>query len=146
MTLTLSIHSSWSWLHFHITTKCTISAFPIHLRDQIWPCHKIGQGQPRVIIYINFVVMASRCYIPCFKAISLLEKKKWFFKVFTIYGHDSHLGQLTWTIWIILPIHNGFIWNIILFSLVDSKKRDFKLFNPSDLWPRSLKDLDLKHS
>ena len=23
--------------------------------DPIWPCHKIGQGQPRVIIYINFI-------------------------------------------------------------------------------------------
>ena len=22
---------------------------------QIWPCHKIGQGHYRVIIYINFV-------------------------------------------------------------------------------------------
>ena len=28
--------------------------FPIKsLRDQIWHCHKIGQGQSRVIIYIN---------------------------------------------------------------------------------------------
>ena len=27
------------------------------IRDQIWPCHKIGQGQPRVIIWINLVVL-----------------------------------------------------------------------------------------
>ena len=27
----------------------------INLMDQIWPCHKIGQVQPRVIIYIIFI-------------------------------------------------------------------------------------------
>ena len=25
--------------------------------DQIWPCRKIGQGQPGVMIYTNFVVL-----------------------------------------------------------------------------------------
>ena len=29
------------------------------IRDQIWPCLKIGQGQPRVIIYTNFVELES---------------------------------------------------------------------------------------
>ena len=29
------------------------------LRDQIWPCRKIGQGQPRVVIYIIFVGLQS---------------------------------------------------------------------------------------
>ena len=30
--------------------------FPhVSLNEQSWPCHKIGQGQPMVIIYINFV-------------------------------------------------------------------------------------------
>ena len=27
------------------------------IRDQIWPCRKIGQGQPRVIIWKNLVVL-----------------------------------------------------------------------------------------
>ena len=27
--------------------------------NPIWPCRKIGQGQPRVIIYINFVELES---------------------------------------------------------------------------------------
>ena len=27
------------------------------IRDQIWPCRKIGQGQPRVIIWSNLVVL-----------------------------------------------------------------------------------------
>ena len=25
------------------------------IRNQIWPCHKVGQGQPRFIIYANLV-------------------------------------------------------------------------------------------
>ena len=34
--------------------------FPIkRTGDQILPCRKIGQGQPRVIIYINFVELES---------------------------------------------------------------------------------------
>ena len=27
------------------------------IRDQIWPCRKIGQGQPRVIIWANLLVL-----------------------------------------------------------------------------------------
>ena len=30
------------------------------LRHQMWPWHKTGQGQPRAIIYINFVVPESQ--------------------------------------------------------------------------------------
>ena len=46
--------------------KCTIATekwkknqlFPFKcLWNQNWPCHKIGQGQLRVMIYINFVVL-----------------------------------------------------------------------------------------
>ena len=32
-----------------------LTVFPYKsIRDQIWPCHKIGQGQPKVIIWTNF--------------------------------------------------------------------------------------------
>ena len=27
------------------------------IRDQIWPCRKIGQGQPRIIIWTNLAVL-----------------------------------------------------------------------------------------
>ena len=27
--------------------------------DLSWPCHKIGQGHPRVMVYINFVELHS---------------------------------------------------------------------------------------
>ena len=29
------------------------------IRDQIWPCRKIGQGQPTVIIWTNLVVLMN---------------------------------------------------------------------------------------
>ena len=29
-----------------------------------------------------------------------VPEKKFFFKVFTIYGHGGHLGHVTWTIYI----------------------------------------------
>ena len=32
---------------------------------------KIGPSQPRVIIYINFLGLYPKCYIPSFKAIGL---------------------------------------------------------------------------
>ena len=39
--------------------------------------------------------------MPSFKIIGLLVlEKKFFLKVFTIYGHGGHLGHLTWTIYI----------------------------------------------
>ena len=29
------------------------------LYEQSWPCYKVGQGQPRIIIYTNFVGLKS---------------------------------------------------------------------------------------
>ena len=39
--------------------KSTVFTFSLQksLCDQIWPCRKIGQGQPRVMIYIHFLVL-----------------------------------------------------------------------------------------
>ena len=58
------------------------------IRDQIWPCRKIGQGQPRVIIYINFVelewVLSPKCYMPSFKIIGFLVLEK---KIFMCFYH-----------------------------------------------------------
>ena len=66
------------------------------IRDQIWPCHKIGRGQPKVIIWINF---------DGFRAPMLHTKAQghWpfgsgeedFWRVFTIYGRGGHFGHVT---------------------------------------------------
>ena len=58
----LSDLGQWMILTFDIHTvseKSTVLPFFQYksIRDQIWPCYKIGQGQPRVIIWINLVVL-----------------------------------------------------------------------------------------
>ena len=47
---------------FHINTVIVqlYNAFDsrhCYIRDQIWPCRKIGHGQPRIIIWANLVVL-----------------------------------------------------------------------------------------
>ena len=66
-----------------------VTVFPIQpdtiLGDQILTCHKLGHGQPKVIIYIYFAGQVSRSYD------SVLENK--ILKVFTMYEHGGHLGN-----------------------------------------------------
>ena len=56
----------------------------------------MGQGQHRVIIYINFVefeyIMPHAKFYGHRTIKSVGED---FFKVFTIYGHGDHLGHVT---------------------------------------------------
>ena len=86
-------------------SKCTIATekvtfqpfFPLKsLRNQIWTCHKIGQGQPRVNIYIYFKDLTHQMLHTQFQSNWLSDSgEQDFFKVFTMYGHDSHLGHMT---------------------------------------------------
>ena len=46
-----------------------------HIKDQIWPCCKICQGQPRVIIWANLVVLEHPMMLS-FKVIGLLVPEK----------------------------------------------------------------------
>ena len=72
MTLTFNIHIGpctylvnyicqlW-YLRLQQFLKIQFYFFPSNsIRDQIWPCRKIGQGQPRVIIWTNLVVFEHR--------------------------------------------------------------------------------------
>ena len=52
------------------------------IRNQIWPCHKVGHGQPRFIICAD---PHPQCYIPSPKAIVLLVTEKKIFKGFLPY-------------------------------------------------------------
>ena len=49
------------------------------IRGQIWPCRKIGQGQPRFIIWPNLVVLEYTMLHTTFKIIGLLLPEKMFF-------------------------------------------------------------------
>ena len=87
-------NSFWKIHRFHF--------FPYKiLSEQNWPCSKIGQGQPRVIIYINLVVPEYPMLQTKFQGLRPYGSgEEDFFKVFTLYGHGGHLGHVTWTIYI----------------------------------------------
>ena len=96
----LEFHRSSISMHFYLKVKKTarenayFQLFPFKsLGDQIWPCHKIGQMSS----FINFKELSPRCYIPNFKATGPVVRRNIFFKVFTIYGHGSHLDHVSWT-------------------------------------------------
>ena len=68
------------------------------IMDQIWPCRKIGQGQPKVIIWTYLVALEYPMLHIKFQGYRPFGSGD-DFKVFTIYGHGGHLGHVTWTIW-----------------------------------------------
>ena len=111
------------------------------IRDQIWPCRKIGQSQPRVIIWTLEHWMLHTKF-QGHRPFGSREEK--FFKVFTIYGHGGHLDQT------FIPLsHGGSIWNLASNGPVVSEE---KMFENADIhtyrwqrptytisWPMSLK-------
>ena len=59
----------------------------------------MGQGQPSVIISIILVVLPYTMLHTKFQGHwSIGSGEEDFFKVFTIYGHGSHVGHVTQTI------------------------------------------------
>ena len=93
----LSINQSTNGpVNAHLTSRPGFST--INNFDQIWFCHKIGQGQSKVIIYRNFVDLESPIVHAKFQIMGLLVLKKKVLKVLVIhvhvYGHGSHLGNV----------------------------------------------------
>ena len=68
--------------------------------DQNWHCRKIGQGQPRVIIWTNLIWFEHPMLHTKFQGHRPFGSgKKDFFKIFIIYWHGGHLGHVTCTVW-----------------------------------------------
>ena len=66
------------------------------LSYQIWPCRKIGQGQLRIIIWTNYDGQESSMLHTKFHGNrSTCSREEDFKRIFTIYGHGSHLGHVT---------------------------------------------------
>ena len=67
------------------------SLFPTEsLSYQIWPCRKIGQGQPRVISWTNYDGLEPPMLHTKFRGNrSASSGEEDFWRVFTIYGRDS---------------------------------------------------------
>ena len=91
MILTFDIHID-SWTQLTAPTNFDIidynSFWKIHcitffpyksIRDQIWPSRKIGQGQPRVIISTNLVVLEDPMLHTKFQGQGLLVPEKMIF-------------------------------------------------------------------
>ena len=89
------IHFKWHFKSFP-PFKC--------IGDLCWPCHKIGEGHHRVMIYIYIVVLESSILHVKFRwnrsTDSASFRRRRFLKGFTIYGHGGHLGHVTWIIYI----------------------------------------------
>ena len=75
-------------INFHLTgfnsflEIYSLSIFPYkNIRNQIWPCCKIGEGQPRVIIWIDWEYSSNQCRIPSLKFICLLVPEKKVLKI-----------------------------------------------------------------
>ena len=74
-----------------------------------WPCHKIGQGHPKVMIYINFEELLSLMLHAKFQTHMPSGTGEENFKDFAIYRQSGHLGHVTLTIYINYHSPNGFI-------------------------------------
>ena len=73
-----------------------------------WSCHKIGQGHPKVMIYIYFAELLSLMLHAKFQNHRPSGSgEKDFLKVFAIYSHAGHLGHVTLAIHI--NFHSPFI-------------------------------------
>ena len=116
---------------------------------QIWPCHKVGQGQPRLIICANLVGPTS-------PMIHTKSQSQWplgfreeeIKRVFTIYGRGGHVSHVTTTICtnfglpIIRSCHMKFglnwprgLWeNYVLICWWDSDMSDLGWKVNLDLW------------
>ena len=85
----------------------------------------MGQGQPRVIILTTLVVLTQTMLHTKFQGHrSIGSGEEDFLKVFTIYGHGSHLGHVTRTILTTFRSPNpwNIIWNLVTIGPVVSEK------------------------
>ena len=78
--------------------------------DLCRPCCKIGQGQPRVMIYTNLVVLHTPMLHAKFQNHRPPDSKE-VFKVFAIYSQGSHLGHLT------IAIYTNFLSPFLMFHI-----------------------------
>ena len=138
--ININLLSLWSFAvsFFHPLTPQQFSPYK-SIRDQIWTCCKIGQGQSRVIIWTNYDGPKAPMLIPSHKVIGLLVLEKIFEGFFTIYGLGGHLGHVTQTQRIFVPpSHWDSIWNLALIGPADLEKKIFENGGRTKDWRRSM--------
>ena len=89
----ININLLWLWSFavsfFHYMTFWQFSPCK-SIRDQTWPCRKIGQGQLRTAQGPNASYQATR-------SLAFWFWRRRILKGFTIYGRGGHLGHVTQT-------------------------------------------------
>ena len=120
--LLVSNHSFWK---IHCFTF-----FPYRSkRDQIWPCRKIDQGQPRIIIWTDLVVLEHTMLHTKCQGHRLFGSGEEDFLWFLPYmGMAATLvmqpGPFEHTF--VPPSHGDFIWNLASIGTVVSEKKMLK--------------------
>ena len=119
------------------------------LCDQIWPWRKMGQGQPRDIIWTILVVFTYTMLHTKFQGHwSVGSGEEDFLRFLPYMGMAAIL--VMWPnsfVFIFIPIlFQAFIWTLVPNCPTVFEKNKFELWNLSDLWPRSKNDLDLEYS
>ena len=103
------------------------------IRDQIWPCRKIGQGQPRVIIWANLVILEhSMMHTEIQGHRPFGSREEVFFMFLRYTGMAAILimwpGPFEQTF--VPPSHRSSIWNLTLIGPVVSREKMFKECRP----------------
>ena len=94
---------SFTWLHLPIFTSQTkILLFYLFsfksLKDQMWPCCKMSQGQPRVIILVNLMILKFLMLQTKFQGHQpTYSREENFWRIFTVYWYGAIFGLLSQT-------------------------------------------------
>ena len=129
----------FSWLYLPTLTIIDYNSFwNIHcftcfpyksIRDHIWPCRKIGQSQPSVIIWINMVLLEHLILHTKFQGYWPFDSGEEDFLMFLPYM--GMVGILVMWHWpfeqtFVPPSDGGSIWNLTLTGPAVSEDKIFK--------------------
>ena len=160
MTLTLIFITLHAFIRWTVSTNfdiiiynnfwkihCFIFSHTKALRDQIWRSRKIGHGQPRIIIWINLVVLEypmlhtnSQGHRSFGSRGEMFSPNIWAWR--PIWSCDiDHLNKLSFPHPMQVP-HELWLQSAQRFR----RKRSLKMLNLSDLDTRSINHLDFWYS
>ena len=112
----------WPWtpMHFHVIMKFTIhTKLSISDFNGCWEMHKSPMLQTKPQGHWAFG-----------------SGEEEFWRVFTIYRHDSHFGHVTRTIDTYLLSHEVSIWNFVFFGPAALEQNQYKIFKSKSPWTK----------
>ena len=157
MTLTLDTQSfmySFSWLHLPtfisqttIVSEKSVNFFQYKsISDQIWPCSKTGQGQPRGIIWTNLVVFEySMLHTKCQGHRPFGSREEHFWRFLPYMDMAAILVMWPFEQAFVPPSQGGYLWNLASNGLVVIEEK-FKKIESEWTWSKSTNDLDFWYS